>query len=188
MTNPDVVALFVDPRGPYPGIVRDWYDEARDARTYTGTLPVVAHPACGPWGRLAHLCTKQNRDDALVAVEQVRRCGGVLEHPKDSRLWRAADMPRPGDGRDAFGGYTIAVEQWWWGHRAIKPTWLYIVGADEPTELVVARGPRPAGGHAKGPGDPARSMTERLCKEERRRTPVAFARWLVDLAAAAGGK
>jgi hypothetical protein len=29
----NVAALYVEPRGPYPGLVADWYDEARDART-----------------------------------------------------------------------------------------------------------------------------------------------------------
>lgn len=43
----DVAALYVDPRGPYPKLVAEWYDAARDARTYEGPLPVVAHPPCG---------------------------------------------------------------------------------------------------------------------------------------------
>lgn len=30
----DVVALYVDRLGPYPKLVREWYDEARDATTY----------------------------------------------------------------------------------------------------------------------------------------------------------
>lgn len=36
-----VVALFVDRQGGYPGRVPVWYDERKDARSYTGDLPVV---------------------------------------------------------------------------------------------------------------------------------------------------
>ena len=43
--------LYVDPRGPYPKLVADWWDEARDARNYAGPNPVVAHPPCQRWGR-----------------------------------------------------------------------------------------------------------------------------------------
>lgn len=179
-----VAALYVDPRGPYPGLVREWYDEARDASTYAGPWPVVAHPACGPWGRLRHLCTLQRRGDALDALAMVRRWGGVLEHPANSALWWSEGLPPPAGGPDAHGGFTLAVEQWWWGHRAVKPTWLYFCGLrTEIPAIPRPTGPRPVGGHARGPGDPNRSMTERLSKQERRRTPPAFASWLIRLAA-----
>jgi len=104
----DVVALYVDPRGPYPKLVADWYDEKRDARTYDGPLPIVAHPPCGPWGRLRHLSRKDSPELAIRAVEQVRRWGGVLEHPEGSLLWNRCGMAGPGELPDAWGG----------GHRA----------------------------------------------------------------------
>lgn len=100
----DVVALYVDPRGPYPKLVAEWYDAARDARTYEGPLPVVAHPPCGPWGRLRHLSRHDDPALAIRAVEQVRAFGGVLEHPAYSRLWDACGMARPGELPDAEGG------------------------------------------------------------------------------------
>ena len=48
----DVAALFVETDGTYFGVpgVQPW-DEPRDARTYAGPLPVVAHPPCQRWGR-----------------------------------------------------------------------------------------------------------------------------------------
>lgn len=51
-----IAALFVDPRGCYanlPGV--ELWDEARDARLYQGPHPVVAHPPCTRWCRLAGL-------------------------------------------------------------------------------------------------------------------------------------
>src|ERR1700730_1052110 len=91
-------ALYIDPRGPYPALLgpdRCW-DETRDARTYAGPWPVVAHPPCGPWGRLKFLCTKQDASCGPAAVEAVRRFGGVLEHPHGSQLWPFANLPEPG--------------------------------------------------------------------------------------------
>ena len=129
-----IAALYVDPaRGPYREIasIVDLWGERRDARRYAGPWPVVAHPPCGPWSRLKAFCGPAllaQRGLALVAVDQVRRWGGVLEHPAHSDLWVEARLPLPGGLPDAHGGYTVAVEQWWWGHRAIKPTWLYVVG------------------------------------------------------------
>ena len=76
----DVSALYIDPRGPYPALVADCWDEARDAKHYDGPNPVVAHPPCGPWGRLRFLCKYQDASCGPRAVEQVRAFGGVLEH------------------------------------------------------------------------------------------------------------
>ena len=67
-------ALYIDPaRGPYPALLdpdRCWGVD-RDAKLYTGPGPVIAHPPCGPWGRLAHLCTRQDPECGTRAVEQV---------------------------------------------------------------------------------------------------------------------
>lgn len=128
----DVVALYVDPDGHYPGLVRDWYGEARNARTYTGSLPVVAHPPCGPWGRLKFLVKHQDASHGPHAVEVVQRVGGVLEHPLDSKLWTHCGLPFPGQPTDRHGGRTFLVNQSDFGHKAKKPTWLYCVRTAEP--------------------------------------------------------
>ncbi len=176
----DVAVLYVDPTGPYPAIVRHWYDEARDAKTYAGPLHVVAHPPCGPWGRLKFLCTKQDASCGPHAVDVVRRFGGVLEHPQHSTLFRACTMPFPGELPDAWGGRTYDVRQVSWGHPCEKPTWLYVVGVPD---LVVSSGLR-FGGVAtqrvtNGPRGP---QLPRASAKVARCSPPSFARWLVELA------
>jgi hypothetical protein len=184
----DVVALYVDPRGPYPGIVRDWYDAERNAMTYRGSLPVVAHPPCGPWSHLSQL-HKNAEEIALAphAVAVVQRCGGVLEHPRGSTLFRACYLPKPGDGVDEYGGETFEVSQCDWGHPARKRTWLYIVGLQRP--LPPKPGPREpthwaSGGRTRSSrhGSPVPPGIKVCSAQQRRRTPPDFARWLVELA------
>jgi hypothetical protein len=150
----------------------DVYDEERDARTYEGSAPVVAHPPCRGWRRLAHFAKIQPGEKALAlfAVQQVRRCGGVLEHPADSKLWEAAGLPQPGE-TDSYGGWTFPILQSWWGHRAPKATWLYIKGCapsrlpDYPMALGIPDG-----------------RIENMGKAEREATPLPLALWLVELA------
>lgn len=185
----DVVALYVDPRGPYPGIVRDWYDAERNAMSYRGSLPVVAHPPCGPWSHLSQL-HKRAEEIALAphAVAVVQRCGGALEHPKGSKLWEACGLPRPWAAPDAFGGFTVEVQQVNWGHPARKPTWLYIVGHPGPLPATPpAREPTHWASGGRTPssrkGSPVPPGIKVCSAQQRRRTPTDFARWLVEVAA-----
>jgi hypothetical protein len=196
----DVAVLYVDAGGPYPSLVENWYDESRDAETFSLDLPVVAHPPCGPWGRLKHLNRYQDPRHALHAIEVVRRNGGVLEHPHGSSLWRHAGLPASGE-EDRFRGRTFEVDQCRFGHVARKRTWLYVVDragftadgvlvrsavnahliaqpADrEPTHWCSGgRVPRSTGQTLVPAGIKVCSATQR------RRTPVAFALWLIELA------
>jgi len=155
----------------------DVFDIERDARTFSGGKPVVAHPPCRGWGRLSHLAKVRpgELDLGLFAVDQVRRFGGVLEHPHASKLWAAAGLPAPGT-RDHFGGWTLPLYQGHFGHRAPKATWLYIVGCepsqlpDLPFDLVLPEG-----------------RVDRMSGPEREATPPIFAAFLVEIARRAGG-
>lgn len=157
------------------------YDIDRDARTYDGPWPVVAHPPCRAWGRLRTFANPRpdERNLARLAVALVREFGGVLEHPAGSTLWRSQSLPLPGE-RDAFGGWTLAAPQFWWGHRAEKATWFYVVGcepADMP-ELPLALGEPTHVVQTNKRGDQRPHIT----KAEREHTPPALAAWLVELA------
>ncbi|MEC5195353.1 hypothetical protein GGR75_001829 [Xanthomonas campestris] len=191
----DVAALFVRRDSVYktmPGV--DAFDFDRNALTFAGGMPVVAHPPCRSWGRLRAFVTPApgERDLAIFAVDQVRRFGGVLEHPAASTLWPSAGLPQPGEC-DAFGGWTLPILQSAWGHRADKATWLYVVGVapcDVPAipyrlglaTHVIAQCRLRADGTRKRNGDP--DWRPEVSKAEREHTPVALAAWLVELARA----
>lgn len=171
----------------------DVWDIKRDALNFTGSLPVVAHPPCRAWGRLRHFAKPREgeKELALWAVDVVRRNGGVLEHPASSRLWAEKPLPLPGEGQEEYGGWTLLVKQWWWGHKAEKPTLLYIVGC-EPNELpeipyrvgksecVIRLDKRRADGTHIRKGD--KDYRPALGPRDREATPVDFATWLVELA------
>ncbi len=186
----DVAVLYVDPRGPYPDLVSHWYDAARDARLYNGPWPVVAHPPCGPWGFLRGLSEETTKDCGPIAVGQVRQYGGVLEHPRGSTLFRHCGLPKPGELPDAFGGVTYEVSQCDWGHVARKRTWLYCVGVASFPSVPPAQEPThwASGVHTPGArGKPPEGI--KICSaQQRRRTPPAFAAWLIEVARTAHTK
>lgn len=184
-----IAALYVDKRGPYPAFpnVEVWAAPDRDARCYMGPHPVVAHPPCGNYSHLRHLRSYDDSDCALRAVEQVRAYGGVLEHPAHSKLWDLAfdfgRLPRPGDPRDAAGGYTIEIQQCEWGHVARKRTWLYLVGVSlHALEDPPYPGRKPT--HSMGNSHAKRlKLGLRECSRQlRNRTPPLFAQYLIRLA------
>lgn len=194
MPSARVAALYVDRCGPYFGRDDvDAWDLERDARLYEGPLPVVAHPPCGPWGRLRHMYRGREHDCAPRAVEQVRRWGGVLEHPRHSLLWRQCRLPEPG-GLSFCGGFTVALDQCAWGHVARKASWLYCFGIDPELVFSTLRtGGQPTHWISGGRGRQGKKAKTtpvpagiKVCgAEQRRRTPPAFAEWLIGLAMSA---
>lgn len=141
-----VAALFVAAGGCYAGLAGvDLWDITRDARTYSGPWPVVAHPPCQRWGKFWHGSTRKPHQYRLgedqgcfgAALTAVRNYGGVLEHPAHSHAWHYFGlMSPPMSGgwvqADEFGGWTCYVEQGHYGHFSRKPTWLYAVGTGLP--------------------------------------------------------
>lgn len=111
----------------------DVYDFDRDARTFCKKMPVLAHPPCRAWGQLSHMANPREGEKELAyfALSQVRLNGGVLEHPAGSRLWQEASLPFEGFLIDDFGGFTIEIDQYDFGHVARKRTKLYICGIDK---------------------------------------------------------
>lgn len=145
-----IAALFVETGGSYYGLADvDPWDEARDARTYAGPHPVVAHPPCQRWGKMwfgQPLTVKRTGERKIkgddggcfaAALAAVNQWGGVLEHPWGSHAWPHFGLnrpPRAGGWIEAhrLGGWTCCVEQGRYGHYARKPTLLYAVGVELP--------------------------------------------------------
>jgi hypothetical protein len=184
MTMKTVSVLFVADDSIYKTMPEcDCYDMARDARNYAGTLPVIAHPPCRTWSCLKHFATAAPADEHALgpwAVEQVRRCGGVLEHPAGSSLFAECGCGAAGDV-----GFVVAVNQFDWGHRASKPTKLYVVGcslAELPQAPLRLAYPTHCISQSHGARIGNRIFKPRVSNRERSATPPAFARWLVELA------
>ena len=100
-------------------------------------------------------------------------------------------MPAPGAARDQFGGWTLAAPQKWWGHKAEKATWFYIVGvgAAELPNIPLVLGEAAYVVQSRKRQD----YRPHITKAEREQTPQPLAVWLCDLArraaqAHAGGK
>jgi len=182
--------LFVRRDSDYKTMDCDVYDIDRDARTFRGGQSVVAHPPCRLWSTLRAFSTApiEEKELAVLAVDQVRQWGGVLEHPINSTLWSHIPLPDRLDV-DAWGGFTIPIAQWWFGHRAAKWTKLYICGC-APSRLP----PMPF-----RLGDADRVVTNRsglrsgmpgfkreVTKRERDATPPALAEWLLAVARMCG--
>jgi hypothetical protein len=190
-----IAALYVERDGVYYGLPDvDPWDAERDARLYPGPHPVVAHPPCARWSRLAGLVEARwgyrRGDDGgcfASALASVRRWGGVLEHPAYSDAWATFGLPRPPRGggwqRGVCGGWSTHVEQGHYGHAARKATWLYAFGVGHLPALRwgPARGTALVswcGNHLRGRPDDR----PRLSKATASRTPLEFRDVLLDLA------
>lgn len=137
----------------------DVWDIDRDARLWPGGTQIIGHPPCRAWGSYRFMAKPRSdeKDLARWCVDQLRKWGGVLEHPEASLLWPDKGLPEPGAGCDAWGGFTISHPQFHWGHKALKPTRFYICGLD-PKRLP----PLP---FRKGePTHTQRSMTKEMLK------------------------
>jgi len=187
-----VAALYVQKGGAYFGLAGvDPWDERRDARLYAGPMPVVAHPPCARWGRLAESAfgrpTGRLGDDGgcfAAALASVRKWGGVLEHPAGSRAFVAHglfDPPSAGGWVRAGDliGWTCCVEQGHYGHRTRKATWLYAcVPALSLPELIWGESSPPGYQKCAVKGE----AFCRLSARQRSATPPSFRDLLLELA------
>ena len=177
-----IAVLFARPDSIYKQIPDcDVWDKDRNALNWPGSMPVVAHPPCRAWGQLQHFAKPElgERELAIWAVEQIRRWGGVLEHPFGSRLWAECGLPVRNQS-DIYGGWTLGVLQYWWGHRAAKATRLYIVGCSPShlPSLPFVLGDAPCVVQTRKRID----HRPHLRKPEREHTPEKFAHWMVEVA------
>lgn len=179
---PHVAVLFARRDSVYKRIPCTMvYDIDRDARTYVGECPVIAHPPCRAWGRLRTFANPRPDEKELApwAVSQVLRWGGVLEHPAHSSLWPHCGLPYPGQPPTGAGTWSLSIDQHWFGHRARKRTWLLIHGIT-PQQLPAYPIAWVLPSHVIATTRGAHKHPE-CTKSEREHTPEAFARWLVQV-------
>jgi hypothetical protein len=190
----NVAALFVQTGGAYSGLPGvDLWDEARDARKYLGSDPVVAHPPCGRWCKpLAKV--NQTRyghkigDDGGAfkkALTAVLDFGGVLEHPAHSYAWDHFELQKPkrGSWTRAWvpcGSYWVTeISQSAYGHKARKRTWLLYSGRACPPALDWSD---PKGTHLTSWLQRTSRVAPRITKKEADKTPPEFRDLLLSLA------
>jgi hypothetical protein len=155
----------------------DCYDQKRDVRTFTGGMPIVAHPPCRAWSAFTRHQAKPEPGEAelgLLCAEWLRSEGGVLEHPAHSRLFEAAGLPGPGKRRGDL--FTVPVLQAWFGYPTRKETWLCLSRVD-PSALDI---PYVDHDSRAGLGDGRRYQA--MSKHQRAATYPALAEWLVQAA------
>lgn len=205
-----IAALFVARGGVYFGLDHvDPWDVRRNAKKYSGPWPVVAHPPCARWCRLAGLVEARQAANAQLrldhdmltvkrgadggcfaaALQHVRSFGGVLEHPEASAAWPFFGLHKPPFRggwiqADAVGGMTCRVEQGHYGHRARKGTWLYACGVANLPELIWGRSRATA-----RISDARRTdrTVELLGTKDRLATPIPFRDLLLSIARSAHG-
>jgi hypothetical protein len=212
---PKVAALFVEYKGVYfnrSDVVPEGYAKGndqdkttvivKDARSYDGPWPVVAHPPCNSWGQVARTI-RLTRDGHAIgndggcfesALKSVREWGGVIEHPAGSTAWTRYTLRKPRTycipSRDRWGGFSITVNQSHYGHMCQKPTWLYICGyrGDFEEDFYIPQSKKRvkyrisfSGGNCQK-NHPMNKTTTILPDHLRKRTPELFADLLVSIA------
>ena len=169
-----VAVLCASRTSIYHSLGVDVYDDTRDAMTFPGDQPVIAHPPCRAWSAFcAHQAKPEpgEKDLGLWCCEQLKQCGGVLEHPAHSRMFAAAGLPLPGER--CGGLWSMAVDQSWWGDSRKKGTWLcFSRVAKENIEVpFILR---------DSSGD--RRRWQVMSKRQRAETCIQFAEWLISVA------
>lgn len=168
-----IAVLCAGPRSIYKGMMDiEVYDKVRDARTFLGGMPVLAHPPCRAWSAYcAHQAKPEpgEKDLGPMCVEWLRRDGGILEHPAHSRLFDFCKLPRPGVTSRA-DIWTAEVLQAWWGDTRTKTTWLCFFGIRPNLVSVPLKLHDPKGD---------RRRWQVMSHAQRSATVPEFAKWLV---------
>lgn len=165
-----IAVLCVARRSPYLALENvELFSQERDALTFKGGMPVVAHPPCAQWSRMRGLSRRSLVEAWLgpFCYEQVRLNGGVLEHPAHSQLW------------SYLGIKPLVVSARWFGFPAEKPTGLWFNRCEpgpipyslDASSAVVATSKRGV-----------RQLLPVLAAGQRSLTAPAMAAWLVAAA------
>lgn len=151
----------------------DVYCKSRDAFSYKGGVPVVAHPPCRLWGKLKGVASvsdvdgEKERELGRFCVQQVIENGGVLEHPAGSKLFEDQGLPLGGYANEK--GFTLELPQRLFGHPMVKNSWFFFAGLSYDQIIPV----RPLIHNKK------LKTIEQLSAYQRESTPLQLAEWLL---------
>jgi hypothetical protein len=183
----NISALYVRKDSVYKTLGVDCWDIERDARNWPGGNPVICHPPCRAWGKLSAFARPREgeKELAIKSIELIREWGGVLEHPAASGLWPTLKLPYPGS-YDEYGGFSICIDQFWFGHKAAKKTLLYICGCKQselpPIPLRFDAITHVVGLNKKNKFGRVNDNRKEITRAEREQTPVDLAKWLIKVA------
>lgn len=159
----------------------DLFDLRRNALSTVSNAPAIYHPPCRSWGRLRQFAKTPSGEHwlAVWSVLRIWRYGGVLEHPAGSKLWSFMNLARPGQRYDSHGGFSVSLNQSWFGYPAKKNTWLYVVGceiSDLPEMPLCFNAITKTVSGSKN-----RNVLKELSHSERSRTTLQFNEYLISV-------
>lgn len=180
-----VSALFVREDSIYKTLGIDCWDMKRDARLYDGSGPVICHPPCRAWGKFKARAKPREGEKLLAinSIHTIRKLGGVLEHPRHSGLWKEMNLPT-GNNMDEYGGFSIYIDQFVFGHKARKATLLYVCGLDRsevPGIPMKFDAITHYIGYPKSFKGKSKNGMKEVSKKEREHTPEDLAKWLIKV-------
>lgn len=160
-----ITVLCCNKKSAYKDLGLDCYDISRDAMSYKGKNPVIAHPPCRLWSKnMRHFSNAPEAEKQLAwyCFNLVRENGGILEHPSGSlflnRFW-------PPDVK------IVPLNQSTFGYPTRKATWLLMPAhykIEIPFDLEPTR--------EKGKD---RYIFEHMCTRQRSETTLKFAEFLI---------
>lgn len=176
----NVPVLFCQVNSVYNSLGCDVWDLKRNAFNYNLHLPVIAHPPCRLWSRMRGLSNAPacEKFTGIWSAFLVQDQGGVLEQPESSTLWPYLGLPLPGS-KGKLKGFSICVNQHWFGHPCRKKTLLYINGISEH-DLPDIPLSFDAIEYQLGYLSRHKSPKKIIKKSEHSSTPILFAEWLIE--------
>lgn len=165
-----ISVIFTRRDSIYKHLNQDCWDKTRNAHKWPGGNAIIAHPPCRAWGDYSWKSnhTPEEKQLAIWAIHKIRLWGGILEHPRKSKIRQY--LPEPGK-IDKWGGYTIYIQQKWFGHPAEKETLLYIVGIKQQELPLIPI-----------TFDTTTNTIQNMSIRQREHTPIKLAQWLIYIA------
>ena len=154
-----ITILCAHPNSHYHKIANlDIYDKSRDAWTFNGLNPVIAHPPCAQWSRLKFFAHSNHSEKELAirCYEKVLQNGGALEHPMGSSLWKYLGLQKK----------VISVDQHWFGFPARKQTYIWFNKCKAVSSPLLF--------------DRYKTKVDKMAYLSKSITPLLFNQWLVD--------